>query len=415
MRGVLFLTESFHPVLGGGELHVRALGRALVASGIPATVLTRRSDASWPATEWLDGIRVLRVGPPGPARRGKYLMVPAAFRAAWREAFRHDVLVVRGTRVLGLPGLVAARAWGCAVVLQPEVNGELSGEVYTWGTPLDRPLPRRLVRGATRLRNLLLGDADAFVAMSREIEREMQAAGVPAEKIVYSPHGVDTERFSPALPDERARLREQLGWPADALVVVYTGRLLRGKGLEALVDAFAAVAPEEQSAVLVLVGSGAGQALSVEDALQARVRARGLQDRVIFTGRLDDVAAPLRAADVFVFPSLFEALGISLIEAAACGLPCIGSRTGGIVDVLGDGRSGLLVRPGDVAELSAALRTLLADPARRAALGAGARLTACRRFDLRDSVDRYRFLFRELAARRPGAATFVTGPGAASR
>ena len=415
MRGVLFLAESFHPVLGGGELHIRTLARALVASGIPCTVLTRRSDASWPAAESLHGIRVLRVGPAGSARRGKYLMVPAAFRAAWREALRHDVLVVRGTRVLGLPGLLAGRAAGCAVVMQPEVNGEMSGEVFTWGTPLDRPLPRRLVRGATRLRNLLLRDADAFVAMSREIERELRAAGVAPDRVAYSPHGVDTERFRPATPEERARLRQQLGWPAEALVIVYTGRLLRGKGLETLVDAFAAVATDHPRAGLVLVGSGAGQALSVEDALRERVHAARLQDRVIFTGRLDDVSAPLRAADVFVFPSLFEALGISLVEAAACGLPCIGSRTGGIVDVIDDGRSGLLVRPGDVAELEGALRALLADPARRAALGAAARATACGRFDLRDSVDRYRFLFRELAARRPGAAALATGPGTPSR
>lgn len=415
MKGILFLTESFHPVLGGGELHVRTLSRALAASGRPCTVITRRSEASWPAEETLDGVRVLRVGPSGPARRGKYLMVPAALRAAAREAARHDVVVVRGTRVLGLPGLVAARARGAAVVMQPEVNGELSGEVYTWGTRLDRPLPRRMVRGATRLRNLLLRDADAFVAMSRAIEREMAAAGIPPEKIAYSPHGVDTERFRPPSAPERSRLRQRLGWPAGAVVFIYTGRLLRGKGLETLLDAFAPVAAEDPRALLVLVGSGAGQALSVEDDLKARARSAPLAGRVVFTGRLEDVSEPLRAADVFVFPSLFEALGISLVEAAACGLPCIGSRTGGIVDVLGDGRAGLLVPPGDAAALTAALRSLLPDPARRAVLGAGARAVARERFDLRDSVDRYRFLFEELAARRRGGPAAITGPAVPSR
>ncbi len=413
MRGVLFLTESFHPVLGGGELHIRTLARALVASGIPSTVITRRSEASWPTEERLDGVRVLRVGPSGPARRGKYLMVPAALRAASREAARHDVLVVRGTRILGLPGLLAARAAGASVVMQPEVNGELSGEVYTWGTSLDRPLPRRLVRAATRLRNLLLRDADAFVAMSRAIEREMLSAGVPPEKVAYVPHGVDTGRFKPASPAERAKLRQQLGWPAEAVVVVYTGRLLRGKGLETLVDAFAAVAPVHPEARLVLVGSGAGQALSVEEELRERVHDAGLEERIVFTGRLDDVSQPLRAADLFVFPSRFEALGISLLEAAACGLPSIGSRTGGIVDVLGDGRAGVLVPPGDLPALIAALRTLLPDPGRRAALGAGAREIARERFDQEDSVGRYRFLFRELAASRAGHV--VITPSAPSR
>jgi glycosyltransferase involved in cell wall biosynthesis len=384
-----------------------------VAAGIPCTVITRRSEAAWAAEEQLDGVRVLRVGPSGPARRGKYLMVPAALRAALREARRHDVLVVRGTRVLGLPGLLAARAVGVAVVMQPEINGELSGEVYTWGTPLDRPHLRRFVRGATRLRNLLFRDADAFVAMSREIEREMRAAGVAPEKVAYSPHGVDTQRFRPASADERSRLREELGWPADAVIFIYTGRLLRGKGLDTLLEAFAAVAAEDARARLVLVGSGAGQALSVEDELRVRAGREGLAGRVVFTGRLDDVSPALRASDVFVFPSLFEGLGISLVEAAACGLPSVGSRTGGIVDILGDGRAGVLVPPGDAGALAAALRSLLADPARRATLAAGARAVACERFDLRDSVDRYRFLFLEVSARRRRLP--VTGPPVTSR
>jgi glycosyltransferase involved in cell wall biosynthesis len=117
---------------------------------------------------------------------------------------------------------------------------------------------------------------------------------------------------------------------------------------------------------------------------------------VSFTGRVDDVAERLRASDLFAFPSEFEALGISLIEAAACGLPAIGTRTGGIVDVIEDGASGLLVPPGDAAALSAGMRALIADPDRRAQLGRRARQIARERFDLEDSVCRYAALFREL-------------------
>ncbi len=69
MTRVLFLAESFHPVLGGGETHVRRLGAALVAAGDAATVVTRRGDPSWPAEESLEGIRVVRVPPPAPGGR----------------------------------------------------------------------------------------------------------------------------------------------------------------------------------------------------------------------------------------------------------------------------------------------------------------------------------------------------------
>ena len=170
-------------------------------------------------------------------------MVPHALAALRRLRGSYDVIVVRGTRVLGLPGLLAARALGAAVVLQAEVNGEMSGDVYTWGTRWDRGPARSAIHTAVAVRNRLLRDADAFVAMSGAIRDEFLAAGVPAEKVAHIPHGVDTRRFSPATPAERALLRERFcASPADAVVIAYTGRLLRGKGLEDLLEAFARVA-----------------------------------------------------------------------------------------------------------------------------------------------------------------------------
>ena len=148
------------------------------------------------------------------------------------------------------------------------------------------------------------------------IEAEMLEARLPREKVVYLPHGVDTGRFLPAAPDERLALRARLGLPAEGNVVIWTGRLLRGKGLETLLTAFARVAAADPRALLVLVGSGEGQALSVEAELRAQAEQRPLAGRVAFTGAVDDVAPWLRAADVFAFPSEFEALGLSLLEAA---------------------------------------------------------------------------------------------------
>ena len=389
MTRVLFLTESFHPVLGGGETHIRRLGSRLADSGMPCTVLTRRGEPAWPAEERIDGLRVVRVGPPGPGRSGKYFMVPGALAALAREGRGHDVVVVRGTRVLGLPGLLAARAMGRAVVMQPEVNGEMSGEVYTWGQSWEGGPLAPAVRAGTALRNLLLRDADAFVAMSTRIRTELLDAGVPAERTAL-----------------RSRLR--LG---DGILAAWTGRLLRGKGLEVLLEAFAGVAGAEPALRLVLVGSGEGQALSVEEELRRDVERRGLRGRVLLTGRVERVADYLRACDLFVFPSVIEALGISLVEAVACGLPSVGSRTGGIVDVIEDGVSGLLVPPGEAGELGRALVALARDPAGRQAMGRRARAVALSRFDERDGVERYRALFREVSSPRSGASP----PGRAAR
>ena len=85
MTRVLFLSESFHPTLGGGEQHILRLSRRLAATGMPSTVLTRQAEPSWAREETLADVRVLRVPPPGPGRSGKYKMVPRALRALHRE------------------------------------------------------------------------------------------------------------------------------------------------------------------------------------------------------------------------------------------------------------------------------------------------------------------------------------------
>ena len=396
---MLFLTESFHPILGGGETHIRALGAALVAAGVPASVVTRQAESSWATEETVDGVRVLRVPPVGPGRTGKYRMVPGALRALWRERKTFDVLVVRGTRVLGLPGLLWGRMLGKGVVLQAEINGEMSGEAYTWGTRFATGLVAWLVRRGVALRNLLMRDADGFVAMSRAIREEFLAAGVGRDRIAHIAHGVDTSRYRPAEAAEKASLRARLGLPREGLLICYTGRLLRGTGLETLVDAFARLAARHSRAHLLLVGSGEGQALSVESDLRTRVERGGLGARVLFAGRVEAVEDYLRASDVFAFPSIYEALGISLIEAAACGLPAVGSRTGGIVDVIEDGLSGLLVEPGDVDGLTTALDRLMIDEGLRLGMGREAVRIASLRFDFASTVVRYRALFSDAARR----------------
>ncbi len=396
MTRVLFLAESFHPVLGGGEAHVRQLAARLARLGMPTTVMTRRSEAAWPEVEDIDGIRVVRVPPPGLARTGKYAMAPRVLLRLLHEPF--DVLVVRGTRVLGLPGLLAARWLRRRVVLQCETSGEMSGEIYTWGTRYDGPAVRRVVGAAVFLRNRLFKDADAFVAISRPTQREFLAAGLDAERVQHIPHGVDTQRFRPATAGERAELRVHLGVPPAALAIVFTGRLLRGKGIEVLLDAFARLAAEKAAAHLVLVGSGRGQALDAEDQVREQVATLGLRDRVTFTGRVENVEEWLRAADVFAFPSFFEAMPLSVIEAAACGLPCVASAVGGIVDVLEDGVSGWLVAPGDRAALADGLRAALAAGV-GAARGADARRRVLEHFDFDANAERYRALFLELGGR----------------
>jgi len=404
MTHVLFVAESFYPVLGGGERHVQDLSAALVASGLAATVLTRRSDRAWPKKETLKGVRVLRVGPSGPGRLGKYAMVPNVLATLWRERASYDVVNVCGTRVLGLPVLLAAMTLGKPVALQADMSGELTGEIYVWGTPLNNRLVLWLLRPLMAARNAFFRRAAVFVAISRLIEDECLAAGLKRERVVCIQHAADTVRFRPAAPGEARELRARLGLPLDGVLAVFTGRLLKGKGLEILIEAFARLAGDQRDAHLVILGTGAGQVLSVEHALREEVEQRGLAQRVTFTGRVDNVDEYLRACDLFAFPSLYEGLPHSPIEAAAAGLPAVASRTGGIPDVVVDGQTGLLVEPGDVDGVTLALRTLLADALLRERFGRAARELALARFALAAVSARYRDLFERLACSLPPAA-----------
>jgi len=395
---ILLLAETYHPVLGGGEKQTHALARGLVNLGFSVDVVTRRSSLDLAPLEDEGGVVIHRVGPVGKGRSRKFAMIPGALREARALARDRDVLMNGGTRVLALPARLAVARTRCALVLRPELNGELDGSLALWGRE-SSAFERRTALALARTRNRLLGRAGAVVAISEAIAREAVVAGFDPVKVRRIPHGIDMATYAPPSPETKLELRRSLGWPETALVVTYTGRLIRGKGLEGLLSILPTLA-DFPDLLLVLVGSGAGQVISIEEQLRTEAESPRIRGKVVFTGRVDNVADYLRASDVFVFPTLDEALGMSIVEAQACGLPAVASRTGGVPDVVEDGVTGLLTVPGDERAMAAALRALLSDPARRRALGQAARSRAQETFSFETCVSRYADLFRALTPAR---------------
>jgi len=395
---ILLMAETYHPVLGGGEKYTRSLARGLARLGFGMQVVTRRSSDDLKPLEVDDGVTIHRVAPTGQGRGKKFAMIPSALRLARRLARESDVLMNGGTRVLALPSRLAIAGTSCALVLRPELNGELDGTLALWGRP-PRALERSLVRSAARLRNRLLQRAGAVVAISEAIAREARDAGFPGSRIHRIPHGIDLSEYAPASPDEKRARRRALGLPPEAVLVAYTGRLIEGKGLETLLAAMRSLA-DLPSWHLVLVGSGSGQVISVEDALRKSAEAEGLRGRVTFTGRVENVAHYLGAADLFAFPTLDEALGMSAVEAQACGLPAVASRTGGVPDIVEHNVTGLLVPPGEAGPLAESVRSLLSDPDLRSRFSTAARARMKERFAFDLMVRRYADLFRSLASAR---------------
>jgi len=398
---VLLLAETYHPILGGGEKHTRSLAIGLASRGFLVDVITRRSNDDLAAKEVDGGVTIHRVGPTGTGRGKKFAMVPDALRLA-RELVRDaDVVMNGGTRVLALPARIAVRGTRCGLVLRPELNGELDGTLALWGRD-SGSVERRIANALARFRNLFLQRTDAVVAISQAIAREAAASGFAPEKVHVIPHGIDMDEYAPVPAERKLELRRSLGLPVDRVIATYTGRLIQGKGLETLFEAMRSLR-ELTDLHLVLVGSGSGQVISIEDSLRVTAGAPEFMGRITFTGRVDNVAAYLQASDIFVFPTLDEALGMSAVEAQACGLPAVASRTGGVPDIIDDGVTGILTPPGDASALAAGLRSLVTDAGRRGMFAVAARDRSKARFALDVCVSRYADLFRSIVSRRRAA------------
>lgn len=186
--------------------------------------------------------------------------------------------------------------------------------------------------------------------------------------------GVDTARFRPD-PGARERIRRSHAIPADALVFLNLGRINRDKGLLDLAQAFAEVGRAYPHAHLLLVGPD-------EDKLGAAlVSAAGpCASRMHSAGLTDRPQEYFAAADVFCLPSYREGFGTAIIEAAAAGVPAIGSRIYGVTDAIIEGETGLLFEAGNVRQLAEGMRTLAGEAGSRARMGQAARERALRDF-----------------------------------
>lgn len=226
----------------------------------------------------------------------------------------------------------------------------------------------------------------AFVAPSQWIGGLARAVFEDVFRVVHIPHGVDLEKFKP-LPKQEARRWLDIpddGRPVMAAAATSLGARRKGMGL--LVEALARL---EEPLVVTLFGA---PSRSLE--WPANVQ-------VVSLGFLNDarlLRAAYSAADVFVMPSLAEMFGLVLIEAMACGTPCVGFAVGGVSEIIRPGETGFLARRGDGNELAEAIRKILeCSPQKRSAMSAACRRTVEQEYDLQREVQSYADLFAELA------------------
>lgn len=400
----MLVTETFEPEIGGGETQARTLSDALVARGYSVQLVTRRSRQGLPRVERQGDLTIVRVPPVGAGRWKKWGLSVTSFPALLAAARGADAVLVSGFRILGAPAIVATRLRDVPCVLKGDNRGEMSGEYFRAGLARGGLTPGSLpIRAFLALRNHVLRFAEAFVALSEEMAAEFRECGVLDARVHQIPNGVDVEYFRPPTPAERQTARDRLHLPPGP-IVLYSGRLVTHKGVPQLVRAWEALKQDGALGTLLIVGEGGADMHNCEEELRSVVRERGMEGIVRFTGPVRNVRDYLHAADVFVFPTLDDSFGLSLVEAMACALPVITTPMGGIRDFLVDGTNGILVAAGDERELAAAIGRSLADELGLRELGSAARVTAVERFSHESVADRYVQLVDSLRARAGGDA-----------
>ncbi len=255
----------------------------------------------------------------------------------------------------------ALRAFRPQVVYLNDPRGVLLGGLASLGMGIPRIAARRAafpIRSPGKYRRF----ADRIICVSKQVAAICRESGLPAERLRVVYDGADVERYAEIDRAEAAAAVRSLidahRGPSDVPVLLTAGKLTECKGHHVLLDALSRLV--DRRWVLILLGEGERR-----EALASRAAALGLADRVIMPGFRDDLPLLLCGTDVFVFPSLQEGLGSTVIEAMAAGVPIVATTAGGLPELLQPDEGppiGLSVPPGDAEALATAIGAVLDDP-----------------------------------------------------
>ncbi len=376
---VCVVTTVFPRWVGDGEgAFIWQFVRSLAQAGIDLRVVAMHSPGT--AThEYFDNIEIIRSPYWWPQRAEMLRKDGGGLPINWRK--------YRMARVQTLPfavvhTLTASRfARGCDLV---HAHFTLSAAAACVGRQFHRCPVIATVQGsdiyqvpqypggAWFTRTTLLG-CDRVTALSRALQDTTAALGVPRDKIRVIPNSIDTTQFAPPIDKIRKN------------IILFTGWLIKRKGVEYLLRALPAVLQACPNYRLVVIGEGPEEA-----ALKQLAADLAIQDQVTFAGFLpqEGVRAWLQRAKLFVLPSLEEGLGVVVLEALACGTPVVASHVGGIVDMV-TAEVGALVPAADATALAAAMIQILANGQTWATMSTHARERAVNQFSGPQIADQY--------------------------
>jgi glycosyltransferase involved in cell wall biosynthesis len=352
-----------HLGYGGAPLVVKRLVEAMPAERIESVVCALR-----PNPKSIDiGAKVVTLD------CHKYS--PGVLRAVPRLAAEHKIDIVHAhLQKAVMSTLLAEQRLGRPLIVHEH------GPIFRGGTGF---IYRAVLKHwGARARAVIANSQAAAQAMKRVLGQ----ADVPIEVVANS---IDAKRFDPSRYDGTAA-RQALGLGDDELAVGFVGRLDRAKGADLLVDAAALLRDRGCRFRAIFVGDGAER-----EALQQQIRRLDLEKHVVLAGLRENPAEVMAALDVAVVPSRREAFGVAAVELMAMGVPIVATAVGGLPELIEDGRTGLLVPPGAVAEMAQAVQRLEADEGLRDSIRQAA-LVKARAFSGAEQARQVEQLYRKV-------------------
>lgn len=360
-----FFADMYTPHTSGVTSYIQTQKRQLEALGHEVFVLTYGNRSHRDAEK-----NVLR-SPAIPWGRTGWQLGLGVSADVKRVARTLDIAHVQHPFVSGRVALDLCGSRGIPVVFTNHTRYDLYSDTYA------RFVPRDLRHGyLKRTLHAFLTRADLVIAPSEGI-RAWLGDFIGYKDALVIPNSVET---APFIDPARPYRREDLGLPADSIVVAYVGRLGHEKRVDVLAEAFVRASLRAPALALLVIGDGPARA-----AMRRRIEQAGLTKRVVFAGMVPRERVPdhLAAADLFATASVSEVHPLVVIEALAAGLPVIAAHSPGISDTVTDGHDGLLSDRDDPKSLAALLCTAALDDRLRATMGEHAGATALR-YDARD-------------------------------
>lgn len=396
-------TEFFPPETGGTGMIAARLSQGLAERGFSVQVITRQTVPHCAAQESVGKVQVRRINPAGGMKGAGWRAFPAMLGFIARLALvlfleikKYDIVVISGMKTIPIAAVPVCRLLRKKCVIRIESPFEMVEPISAESLDMMHGIGGRFMNGVVkRMQRAVLRHADCVIAISRDIADRLMHFEHPPRRLARIPNAVDMMKFEPAPADEKARLRERLGFPAGRTIVLYVGRLSRAKGVMMLIEAWSELIGKFPDAYLVMVGSGKGSWDDCEADIAAYVRDHELTSRVALAGHSGRVHEYLRAADLFVNPSDYEGFSLTLVEALGCAVPVVTTSVGVAPEVIRDGLNGFLCPPKNKEAFTAALALALGQQPRWASIGRLGR-ESVQAFDIPEIIGQYAALLREL-------------------